>query len=1469
MNFYDAFISYGRADSKAFAINLNEKLTAAGLNVWFDQDDIPLAVDYQKQIDDGIEKAHNFLFIIAPHSVNSPYCLKEIELAIKLNKRIIPLLQVEQISHEIWQQRNPNKTEEDWQEYQQKGLHSSYGNKHPAISKINWIRFADNLDDFSTYFDGLLNAINKQQDYVEQHTNFLVQALEWSRNQQQTNYFLVGEERGKAEQWLKQRFIEEQPPCLPTDLHCEFICESIKNSQNLLSQLFLAAADTDEAIKEKIRKTLMRESITVWTNKADIKTGTAFPEAINQGIEGADNFVYLISLDSLKSAYCQQELNQALANNKRIIPLLVAETDLELIPSELKKLQFIDFTQSESAEKYRFSADKLLQELKKEPSYYEKHKILLVKARKWQKQNQNSSLLLRGYNLQHFEAWLKVAKQREDYPPLPLQEEFITASLNKPEESSLEVFISYSRTDSDLARKINDALQELGKTTWFDQESIATGTDFQQEINRGIASSDNFLFIISPKSVNSPYCAGEVEYAKNLGKRFITILHRPLSNDDKQKLPAALANVQWLDFNQHGGEFFANFNELVRTLDTDRDHVRSHTKWSQRALEWDEKGKNVDLLLRGSEFAVAEAWLKTAETENKKPARTDLQKELIHKSREAIAAQRKQNQRQLLVLRSLLTGAIVLLVAAIGTTGFAFLQKQEAEAQKLNAEKARTQAQRSEKEAKNQAEFARQKKVEAEKARTQAQISEKEAKSQAESAKKQKQNAVIASDKAQKSEKKAKEQLSLTESQRKQTIIALISASQELFDSNKEFDALLASINAGKQVKQVAFRVNPDIQVRIKDALLNPIFWIQERNRLEGHKGTVNSVSFSPDGRVLASDSADGTIKLWNSTTGKIINTLDKNKIGINSFSFIKDGLLTSDSTDGTIKLWNVTTGKVINTIKADKLGKSNVIFSPDGRIASLSPDHTLKFWNVTTGKIINTLKADKLGKSDLIFSPDGQWLVSIIGRWDSSKNGADSTIWNVTTGKVINTFKVTSNGYIDSIIFSPNGKMLASAGEDRTIHLWDVVTGKEIKTLTGHTNRIRSISFSLNGQILASSGWDKTIKLWDVTTGKEIKTIMGQAEQSSISFGPKNLLASASSDGTIKFWDINPHKEVIPLDSYPGDGISFSPDGKLLASTAGQTNTIKLWDVPNHKEIATLTGHRHWIKSLNFSPNGQWLASAAWDYTIKLWNVRDCIKTTTCEASETLKLDSQFIHNVSFSPDGTLLASAGNKGWGTNNNIQLWDVATRPINTKPIKILQGHRDFINSISFSPNGKLLASGSNDKTIKIWDVANAKEIKTLTGHSDGVQWVNFSRDGKLLASTSNDQSIKLWNVTTGKEIKTLTGHTNSVTSVIFGSNGQWLVSGSQDKTIKLWDVPTGKEINTFKGYGDGIKNLSLSHDEQLLASQGNKLILWNVKILSNLTLDNLMVRGCDWVRSYLENNPNLNDSDKDLCDSIGT
>jgi len=210
--FFDVFISYGRTDSKEFAIKLQTSLNKHGFQVWFDFNDIPLGVDFQNQIDDGIEKADNFLFIISPHSVNSSYCLKEIELAIKRNKRIIPLMHVEQINRETWQQRNPNGTDEEWESYKAEGKHTSFKNMHPTIGKINWVYFREDKDDFDQSLADLINLLRLHGDYVEQHTSFLIKALEWERNQKQTRYLLTGEEKQFAQSWLKFRFKDKQPP---------------------------------------------------------------------------------------------------------------------------------------------------------------------------------------------------------------------------------------------------------------------------------------------------------------------------------------------------------------------------------------------------------------------------------------------------------------------------------------------------------------------------------------------------------------------------------------------------------------------------------------------------------------------------------------------------------------------------------------------------------------------------------------------------------------------------------------------------------------------------------------------------------------------------------------------------------------------------------------------------------------------------------------------------------------------------------------------------------------------------------------------------------------------------------------------------------------------------------------------------------------------------------------------------------
>ncbi|BAZ28565.1 WD-40 repeat protein [Cylindrospermum sp. NIES-4074] len=681
--------------------------------------------------------------------------------------------------------------------------------------------------------------------------------------------------------------------------------------------------------------------------------------------------------------------------------------------------------------------------------------------------------------------------------------------------------------------------------------------------------------------------------------------------------------------------------------------------------------------------------------------------------------------------------------------------------------------------------------------------------------------------------------------------------SDQLFGQGKEFDALVAGLHAGIPLERVGKdKADPNTQLRVQEVLQQALDSVRERNRLEGHNNYVTSINFSPDGKTLASGSADNTIKIWNVATGQEIRTLKGHGKWVNTISFSPDGkTLASGSYDKTIKLWNVATGEEIRRFNGHGNYVMNVSFSPDGKtLASGSYDKTIKLWNVVTGKEIRTLKGHSDVVNSVSFSPDRKTLAS-------SSNDYTIKLWNVATGREIRTLKGHSNSVM-SISFSPDGKTLASGSFDKTIKFWDVVKGKVIRTLKGHSDAVNSVSFSPNGKDLASGSADNTFKFWNVATGREIRTLKGHSNYvMSISFSPDSkTLASGSYDKTIRLWNLAKINEIRPLTGHSSyvRSISFSPDGKTLASGSAD-KTVKLWNVDMGQEISTLKGHRNWVLSLSFSPDGKTLASGGGDNTIKLWNL------TTGQLIRTLTGHSAPVGSVSFNPNGKTLASGSN-----DKTIKLWNVATG----QEIRTLTGHSDWVNSVSSSPDGKILASGSNDKTIKIWNAATGQVINVLTGHSAAVRSVSFSPDGKTLASGSYDDTIKLWNVATGKEIRTLTGHSDWVNSVSFSSvsfspDGKILASGSADNTIKLWNVATGKEIRTLKGHREAVLSVNFSPDGKTLASgsDDNTVILWNNWKEPNLQLHNLLVSGCDWAKDYLDYNSKVSESDRDLCKNI--
>lgn len=1175
--YQDAFISYGRPDSKAFAIDLKEWLSLAGFSIWLDLQDIPLGVDFQQQINDSIDRSHNFLFIISPHAVNSPYCGLEIEHACRRYKRIIPLMHVEKISRDTWQQRHPQGTEADWQAYQAAGKHTTLDNMHPAIRKLNWVFFREGVDDFERSLQGLISLFRHHQTYVQDHTHFLCQALSWESQRQHTSHLLVGEERQQAETWLTARFQDEQPPCQPTDLHCEFITESIKNANNLMTQVFLAHAEADADTMAQIRRSLWRAGVTVWTSQRDIPTGEDFQQAIERGIEQADNLVYLLSPAAMQSKYCQMELDYACRLNKRIIPILVSPTPAELVPEQLQGLQYVDLTDNVVADDYWLDESQLLRILATDAAYYERHKVLLAKALKWQRQHRNPSILLRGYNLRQAETWLQLAQQNAQYPPTPIHAEFIAESLRQPPDTALDVFISYSRADSDFARWVNDALQAQGKRTWFDQESIAAGTaDFKQEIHQGIEASDNFLFILSPRSVNSPYCSDEVEYAAHHKKRFVTILHRSV---DGSQLHPDLANVQWIDFQQQQEDFSNGFNQLVRVLDTDRDHVHSHTKWLQRAIEWHQQQRTADLLLRGSEAAIAKSWLQEAEEYNKQPAPTDLQIEFIQASCQAVTAAARQEKRRALILRSLLVVMTAVAALAVGSSIAAF--------------KAQRQAQRGEIEALLES-------------------------SKAQFRSGQYLDSLITSLQAGRSLQAARWLQRDPEQTLKAGVMASLHQAIHWTREQYRFEGYPDSANG------VEFSSDGQTLVTSswdnQEAIVK--LWKIDGTPLKLHsqpEEIVKSAAFQPNfndayaismprnhHRVMALLGQEGTVELWKQN-GELIKQLREPGVKLDGLEFSAGNqrLITyqrSDTARGdSVYLWSPTDGSLKNRIYM----KPSTEYEPppyqlsptDQLIATVTRDQTTQLLNLMDGRLVATLEGGICG-----WSHDGQRLATC-----REEDGV-VLLWQAD-GTPITTLKA-DDGNLSNVIFSPDNQTLAVQLDDGSFQLWSQ-TGELIRSLQSEDTPLDSdwgnLTFSPDGSWLVINyyGETSTTQVWP-REGTVLKTVRNQPWRpgaQGFSADSQWLAIADAEEGEVLLLN----RDGSQIKSLKGHddaiiAIQFSPDSQTLA-TSSEDSTVRLWKLDG-SPLMTLTGHYDWVQGIAFSPNGQLLASASADRSVKLWNV-------------------------------------------------------------------------------------------------------------------------------------------------------------------------------------------------------------------------------------------------------------------------
>ncbi len=464
-------------------------------------------------------------------------------------------------------------------------------------------------------------------------------------------------------------------------------------------------------------------------------------------------------------------------------------------------------------------------------------------------------------------------------------------------------------------------------------------------------------------------------------------------------------------------------------------------------------------------------------------------------------------------------------------------------------------------------------------------------------------------------------------------------------------------------------------------------------------------------------------------------------------------------------------------------------------------------------------------------FSPDGALLASA---------GQDGTIrlWDAATHQAVGEPLTGHAGPVNQVAFSPDGALLASASEDRTVRLWSVGTGQTVGLLTGHTDTVWSVAFSPDGALLASAGADGTIRRWRVATLEPVgqPLLAHEGVVFRVAFSPDGaLLASGGGDGRVRLWDAADGQSVGgPLEGHDNWvlDLAFSPDGRL-ASTGADAAVI-LWDVGQSAPLARLrTGHSEWVRGLAFSPDGRLLVTASVDNTIRLWDAASGLPVALQLSGHT-----DAVWGVAFSPDGALLASAG-----ADARVILWSVAERA----PLLAgtLRGHSGSVSAVAFSPDGALLASASGDPlgqdhTVRVWalppggQAAPAEPPLVLEGHRSAVLDVAFSPEGALLASASADQSVRLWTLDAGADGDALTGaplfgHASSVLSLDFSPDGAVLVSGAEDGSVILWDPAARQALGEPLLHADSVYAVAFSPDGRLLACgvRDGSIALWDV------------------------------------------
>jgi WD40 repeat protein len=587
---------------------------------------------------------------------------------------------------------------------------------------------------------------------------------------------------------------------------------------------------------------------------------------------------------------------------------------------------------------------------------------------------------------------------------------------------------------------------------------------------------------------------------------------------------------------------------------------------------------------------------------------------------------------------------------------------------------------------------------------------------------------------------------------------------------------------------------------------ISPATILQITEFAHQNPGPISQVGWSGDGTWIAAASTYG-ISIYNATTFQLTRSIKQS--GVLSLAFSPDGkMLSSGNTDGSIGLWNPSTGAALGTLRGHIYLVSSLAFSPDGSLlASGGRDGSIVLWDPVSEEQVRRIDAPAI--SGLAFSPDGGTLAAALGEGGIGR-------WDPSSGSDLGTIKFTNGEQATAIAFSPDGSLLVSSGYRLT--LWDATQGTELRSLEPEWDGIEapesfaSLLFSPNSQVVVAGSIDGTIHFLDTETGNKIRILeAGTARISSLALSPDGAqLVSGSVDGTLRLWGA------------PRATASPTPDQQTSASPFSGRPVISPENAAQVTELSNWNGGEKYISYAAWSADGKQLA-------FPTTNGVTLLDSETLQQTKLLAISSEFC-TVPFSPDDNTFAAYATDGSG---GVSLWDMTTGTM----IKTLSAQGLQVVSCTFLPSGPLLAAGTENGTVLVWNTRTGNEIWSHTNDHGSVSVLTFPMDGKTLAALfepdfqGNTQTIRLWDAASGNELRTLTLDDYQAVSLAFSPEGRTLaVSSLLDDSVELLDLTGGSVRRLWIGFGhtDSVFSLAFSPDGRTLASGGldHTIILWD-------------------------------------------